>query len=598
MLRYGLIVLLFLITTGYTFFGWKPKPGGDTPETKIAQTLIAQTDTLYNVAAQLSTALQRNATQSEVQKLFLRTRLSYKKIEWAAEYFTPDITRIVNGPPVPEVEPAEKMIFPPAGLQVMEALLFPKYDGRNKAALMNQTEQLQTSIAKYRAYFENVPITNWQVFDAARQEGFRIITLGITGFDNPLTLHSMQECEVALAGMQAAVAVYPETGNRAKLMEKIKTAKKYLHHNPNFNTFNRAEFITAYGNPISAGIQQMQAQLHIPVVKYNRLLNQDAATLFDKNAFNPNAYGTDLDAITPQKIALGKRLFFDKALSVTGTRSCASCHKPEKAFTDGLVKNKAIHGKALLPRNTPTLINAALQPAQFYDLRANRLEDQVIDVIQNKTEMQGSIGNIFRRLRQDKMYRRMVLAAYPTADSSRIDTLEMSNAIATYIRSLTRLNSRFDTYMSGNKAAMNATEIAGFNLFMGKAKCGTCHYMPLFNGTLPPKYLTTDAEVIGVPATAATKKLDADLGQYAIFPVPSLEHGFKTSTVRNTALTAPYMHNGVFNTLKQVINFYNNGGGAGAGLKVDNQTLSPVKLHLTTKESNELIAFIKSLNSR
>src|SRR6202000_2744418 len=144
----------------------------------------------------------------------------------------------------------------------------------------------------------------------------------------------------------------------------------------------------------------------------------------------------------------------------------------------------------LLRRNTPTLLNAALQPAQFYDLRANTLEEQIIDVVENKDEMHGNIGKTLDRLNKDKIYRQLFSVAYPDKDNRAIDTLKLTNAIASYIRSLSLLNSRFDAYMHGDSKAINQAETNGFNLFMGKAKCATCHYMPLFNGTLPPKYLT------------------------------------------------------------------------------------------------------------
>jgi cytochrome c peroxidase len=174
----------------------------------------------------------------------------------------------------------------------------------------------------------------------------------------------------------------------------------------------------------------------------------------------------------------------------------------------------------------------------------------------------------------------------------------MMNAIGSYVRSLVFLNSRFDEYMRGDKKAMSPEEVNGFNLFMGKAKCATCHYMPLFNGSFPPRYTLIESEVIGVPQTIDGKAIDSDMGRYDILKVDAFKHAFKITTVRNAALTAPYMHNGVFKTLEQVMDFYNKGGGAGLGYKVDNQTLAPDKLNLTSKESDEIIAFIKSLDSK
>jgi cytochrome c peroxidase len=171
------------------------------------------------------------------------------------------------------------------------------------------------------------------------------------------------------------------------------------------------------------------------------------------------------------------------------------------------------------------------------------------------------------------------------------------NAIGSYIRSLVFLNSRFDEYMRGDKSKLSTEEINGFNLFMGKAKCGTCHYMPLFNGTFPPRFARIEAEVIGVPKSKKENTIDPDMGRYAVLKVESFKHAFKTSTVRNAALTAPYMHNGVFNSLEEVMDFYNKGGGTGLGIKIANQTLPFDSLSLSRKEQDDIIAFIKSLNS-
>jgi cytochrome c peroxidase len=596
-LKAGVIVILFITITAFSFFTVKKEKAVIAPEVLIEKRIVAQVDSFSTCVNKLRTTVKDgSANEKQLQKLFLQTRLAYKKIEWATEYFTPTITRSVNGAPVLEVEQGGQRLNA-EGLQVIETFLFPRYNVAKRKELNKYLALLQANCHNYAVYFANVQPTSWQIFDAAVQQLYRVITLGITGFDAPLSLHSMQESEVSLASLQRAIALYPVKDSSAQLMDEFNVAKKYLHANTNFDAFNRAWFITIYGNKISTGLAVLQKQLQIPVVKYNRLLNQDAGTLFDKKAFNANAYGTDLDSISDQKIALGKKLFFDPQISGNGSRSCSSCHQPDRAFTDGMVKNTIIDGKTPLRRNTPTLLNAALQPAQFYDLRANTLEAQVIDVVENKDEMHGSIGTILDRLNKDKTYRQLFSVAYPDKDNPAIDTLKLTNAIASYIRSLSLLNSRFDAYMRGDSRAMNQAEINGFNLFMGKAKCATCHYMPLFNGTLPPKYLTTESEVIGVPKYKTGKILDPDLGQFSVIPLPSYKHAFKTPTLRNVALTAPYMHNGVFSSLMEVINFYNKGGGAGEGLKVTNQTLASEPLHLTLKERNELVSFMRSLNS-
>jgi cytochrome c peroxidase len=172
----------------------------------------------------------------------------------------------------------------------------------------------------------------------------------------------------------------------------------------------------------------------------------------------------------------------------------------------------------------------------------------------------------------------------------------VQTALASYVRSLTAYDAPFDRAIRG-EAALDASARRGFNLFMGKAACGTCHFAPLFNGTVPPEFVLSEPEVIGVPAKLgpAIPKLDPDIGRGAIDRRSGFLHAFKTPTVRNAALGGPYMHNGAFRTLDEVIDFYDRGGGAGLGIDVPNQTLSSRPLHLQPGERADLIAFLRTL---
>jgi cytochrome c peroxidase len=593
-----LISVLVLLVSAGVFYSCKQNPA--VPVKTISQMLLEQVDSFSSTAKQFRMAVESSsAPEKQVQELFLQTRLAYKKFEWASEYFMPIVARQVNGPPVPEVEMPEMTISEPEGLQVIESCLFPHEDSARKKILLRQVDLLQSSGNHFRERFARMGMFDQLVFDAVKLELYRIITLGITGFDNPLTLNSMSESRASLETLQEIIAGYPEKKGKDSIMVAFDGAINYLRVNPDFNSFNRAEFITRYINPITRGISYLERALHISIHKYNRLLNQDAKTIFDSNAFNVNAYAPDrLFFINPDKIILGRALFNDRILSGTGTRSCASCHQPAKEFTDGLVKNKTLGKNGLLKRNTPTLINAALQPALFYDMRVSSLEDQSVTVVQSSDEMHGSMKTTARRLWEDKKYRNLFSVAFPKKNRMEIDTMEVMNAIGSYVRSLTRLNSRFDDYMRGSKTSMSPEEINGFNLFMGKGKCATCHFMPLFNGSFPPGYTTIETEVIGVPVAIGKKEIDPDPGRYDVVKLAFLKHAFKTPTVRNAAGSAPYMHNGVFSSLEQVVEFYNKGGGIGLGLPVDNQTLPFDSLELTNPEQKAIVAFIKSLDSK
>jgi cytochrome c peroxidase len=169
-------------------------------------------------------------------------------------------------------------------------------------------------------------------------------------------------------------------------------------------------------------------------------------------------------------------------------------------------------------------------------------------------------------------------------------------ALGAYVRSLGALDSRFDRAVRGDTAALSGTERRGFNLFMGKARCGTCHFAPLFNGTMPPDFVRSEAEIIGVTdRPGAGARLDPDPGLGGVDLQPAHRGGFKVPTLRNVELTAPYMHNGAFRTLEQVVDFYDRGGAAGAGLTLPTQTLPPDSLRLSRDEKRALVAFLRSL---
>lgn len=568
------------------------------PEKEIAHRIVMQIDSFSTLITNqlLPAALDRQADPERLRQLFLESRMAYKKFEWAAEYFMPTTTLNVNGPPVPEGEPDGRVLLP-SGLQVIEADLYPRYDPAKRQEIVSLLRSLIADCTNYRSYYQHATILKWQVWDAAKLEAFRVLTLGITGFDNPLAKNGLNESAGSLRGVSEVLAGYPADDDNLKLT--FGKAILYLETNADFDNFDRAVFIADYGNPLTAAINRVQQSLNLSQIRGRRLLRQNAATLFDPSAFDASAYTAyPEDTSTANKIALGKKLFFDPGLSGSGTRSCASCHQPDKAFADGIVKNTVLGSQLLLKRNTPTLLNAAFQPVQFADMRENTLEGQARDVIENKLEMHGSLKLISARLSHDTVYSRLFAAAYPKSEGTGIGQKEITGAIAAYVRTLSVLNSRFDAYMRGNRSAMAADEVSGFNLFMGKARCGTCHYMPLFNGALPPLYEKMDAEVIGVPADPKGGQINDDRGRNAITHATVDDHGFKTPTIRNAAKTAPYMYNGVFASLEEVIDFYDKGGGAGMGINIPNQTLSPEPLKLSVKEKAELIAFIKCLDNQ
>ncbi|TRX31114.1 cytochrome-c peroxidase [Flavobacterium sp. ZT3R18] len=548
---------------------------------------------LQKDVAQLQHLVVIDATQKELQTQFLKAHQSYKRIESISEYYFPTVSKSINGPALEEYEDDEGITVPPAGLQVIEEYLFPGYDKSTKKDVVEEMGILNANLYRLEMVSKTNDLTDSSVFDAMRLEVFRIITLGITGFDSPIALNSLAEATTSLETIEKQLVIYGEDNQNGTALKIIKEGKNYLNKNSKFNEFDRAYFIKKYLNPLSKAIYRTQLALKIPFFKESRGLRVTAQTLFDKKAFDPEAFSGFPDyKTTKEKIELGKLLFNDPILSGNNTRSCASCHNADKAFTDGLEKAVSLDGMKMVKRNTPTLSNIAFQRSFFYDSRVNYLEDQAVAVITNENEMHGSLEKSVSDLKKSKKYAADFEKAFPNKE---ISAFAIKNALASYIRSLSNYDARFDGYIRGEDK-FNLDEIAGFNLFAGKAKCATCHFIPLTNGTVPPNFDRSESEVLGVPGK--NKKIDADSGKFDLTNAEVNRYSFKTPTIRNIALTGPYMHNGIFKTLEEVINFYDLGGGQGLGFNLSNQTLPTDKLNLTPLEKKQLIAFMKTLTDK
>jgi cytochrome c peroxidase len=551
---------------------------------------------LIEKVAKLKYSVQSDSTEAQIQRQFLEAHQGYKKVEMISEYYSPAVSKAINGPAIPEFEENDKVTVPPEGFQVIEELVFPKYNKESKKELLQELGILSANLVRLEKVSNSNQLTDAHVFDAMRLEVYRMVTLGITGFDSPVVLNSLPEALVALETIEKYYQVYVENNavsNSNQVLGILKKGQQYLKTNTNFNAFDRAYFIKEIANPLSKGLFQTRSELGIPLMKEQRGLKVTAQTLFDPEAFDPEAFSGFPDyKTTPEKIALGKKLFNDPVLSGNNTRSCASCHHADKAFTDGLETAVSLDGKSMLQRNTPTLNNIAFQRVFFADSRVSYLEDQAVAVIKNENEMHGSLEQSALVLQKDVNYVRDFKKAFP---KGAINEFEIKNALASYIRSLSKYDSKFDAYMQ-NKERFTADEKAGFNLFAGKAKCATCHFIPLTNGTVPPNFDRSESEILGVPNKS--KKLDGDLGKFVITQAAIHKNSFKTPTIRNITLTAPYMHNGVYKTLEEVVDFYNEGGGLGLGFDVPNQTLPEDKLNLSDLEKKQLIAFMRTLTDK
>jgi cytochrome c peroxidase len=295
---------------------------------------------------------------------------------------------------------------------------------------------------------------------------------------------------------------------------------------------------------------------------------------------------------------MGKLLFYDPILSGNNQRSCVSCHNPNQFFTDTTQATSfQFNHQEKLARNTPSLLNAQYNHLLMADGLHYTLMRQTKGVITNPTEMGSSEADIVKKIMSCKEYAIAFNKLLKHTPQENEITLEhISSAITYYYGKFSKYVSPFDEAM--NKQQQLSPEAQkGFNLFMGKAQCGTCHFAPQFNGVKPP-YIGSEFEVLGVPASPDFASLSPDKGRYVVNPAEETLNAFRTGTIRNAAGTQPYMHNGVFKTLDELIVFYNQGGGAGKGLHVPNQTLGSDSLQLTNQEKQYLIVFIQSLTEK
>ncbi len=568
--------------------------------------LANQLHTYQTLSAEVATPVDT------LRAVHLRCREQFKQIEFLLEYIEPaTVKRYLNGAPLPKTEPSvpEVVILPPSGLQTLDELVFEPEIDRKEIA--HQVGKLTRYYGRFHQQLRGFKLQHRHVFEASREAAIRIFTLGVTGFDTPGSGAALPEARVALSSLQQAYQRYaPAVFTNApavneSLLEAFRIGAELLD-NEDFDAFDRLAFLRQVINPLTANLPRAQAALNVESrTDYKNLpnpVNESSGSLFAEDFLNAG-YFANLSPSPYQKARqeLGELLFFDPILSNNLTTSCASCHQPELAFTDGRTKSLGNDGTQALLRNAPTLINSVYAEKYFHDLREVHLERQINHVVANELEFATDFVTIENRLQQSDTYRQLFAAAYADQPAYQLSKWSISDAIGHYVSSLRSFNSPFDRYARGEDVVLPQNVRKGFNLFMGKATCGTCHFAPTFAGLVPPNFSESESEVLGVPADSlwANAVVDQDPGRIAN-QVPRDEayfhaFAFKTPTVRNVAVTGPYMHNGVYTNLAQVMNFYNRGGGTGIGIQIDHQTLPSANLQLEQEEIQSIIAFMEQL---
>jgi len=283
--------------------------------------------------------------------------------------------------------------------------------------------------------------------------------------------------------------------------------------------------------------------------------------------------------LTEEKIKLGKKLYFEKALSIDGTIACASCHIPEKGFADPDQFSSGVGGKKG-NRQAPTVINRVFSTRQFWDGRAASLEEQALGPVQNPAEMgMPSMDVVIDKLHNSPEYVSLFKEAFPPDGAITAD--HVAKAIASFERTVMSGNSPFDRFKAGDKTAMNEAAQRGYALFKDekKANCETCH--------VGHNFTDENYNNLGIGMTAK----NPDLGYFTISKLEGHKGAFKTPTLREIASTAPYMHDGSQKTLEEVVAFYNKGGHPNKWLS---KKVKPLKL--AKQDEADLVEFLKALS--
>jgi len=599
---YPLLILIVFIGIAAMSFNPVDK-GAETEKTFVRIGLLNFKNHLENLKSDVYLFKEDKISVEKLQLSLRNTRNSYKEIEFYIAFHYPEFSKThLNAAPLFRIEAAGTTAYtlPPEGLQVLDELIFSDEVSEQKDKIIDITDFLYNN---YNSFYLSTTKNGLSKGNnktlALRIELIRIYTLGLTGFDTPGSLNISEEASFAFQGMQKYIKTesYFKNFDTSKAEKLIAESTIYLSKNKDFESFDRIEFYKKYLQPLYEELGKWDG--NSDDLKEFSGWNINNKNFFSSDFLDPYFFTILKESEDSEELRnLGKEIFFDQNLSDNGKMSCATCHLPEKGFTDGKMKSLSnMEGKTVL-RNSPSLYNAVFAKRFFYDMRAFYLEQQAEHVIYNNEEFNTSYESIIKKLKTKPEYKKVFRRAFKNGN---IDKQNFSKALSSYVSSLYSFDSDFDRFMRNEKEISEDAK-KGFNLFMGKANCSTCHFAPHFSGLVPPFFNENESEVLGVtkkPIKISPLDIDLDKGRIKSNVKKEnswiYENSFKTMTVRNIALTKPYFHNGAFNTLEEVLDFYNEGGAEGLGLQINNQTLPADKLNLTEPEIKQIIAFLNSL---
>lgn len=548
-----------------------------------------------------------HAGRAKLLSSYALLRKKFKDIEPFLSYYDPERYSNFNGADIMRYDKQIPgySLYDPEGLQVIASHLYST-DTVPYQSIYNLCISLQHQTHLWKSYLLSLQLSSTDIIKAMYLQTIYIETLGLSGYDLiDKKLVALEQKYSIIKIVQIICLLQKDKVFSTEQKQEIKWLEQYINAKLSLD-FDHIDRLDITKNGLQPLRRILLAAIAAKKTQYYSPLRFSTASLYDTGFINPLFYASKGyynqgggEIPSPSLIALGKEIFADTILSASSNLSCATCHRKEKAFTDGLPKSISNTTSEFLDRNTPTIIYAGYQSAYLYDMSASSLEDQLSHVIVNKKEFNTSYTTVLKNIASKPSYVTTFSTLFPEYGTNAIQIFTVNKALAAYVRSLGTFDSDFDIFMRGEKS-IPTQAYNGYNIFMGKAGCGTCHFPPFFGGLRPPNYIETEAENIGVWTRydTANPTLDNDEGLYNYLKNKYFIRQFKVPLLRNIAITAPYMHNGAFATLEQVLQFYNLAGDSSYKITNTHQTLPKENLLLTEADISNIIAFLHTLSDK
>ncbi len=540
-----------------------------------------------------------DSRQREVSiKHFDQLRQHFKALEWTLLPLRQELVpeEINNSKYWVWQDPMFEKNFAEAGaLQILEKLLESPILDRTKISLIAQS--IYTFIDAWENALKSWEPNHAELICAVAVDLQQQYLLTLTGQDRLATDKSLQEFLAALNSYEEVLNTIASKPIKAFIRSGylLKIASRLQGR-----SFDELDRVNLYKNHILPAVEKL---LLITQSRPNQSpawashLNLAQPNIFRKGGMHAASFSElDYAGNLEQLSQLGQLLFFDPLLSGNNKRSCASCHKPSRAFSDGRQTSMGYDISKRVLRNSPSLLNTTYNLSFSHDMAKADLSEQIISVIYDHQEFRSSTPDILQKLNSSSDYQALFATSFP--DQASIDSTQVFMALIAYMEQLQDFDSPFDHYMQGHSKRIDQAIINGYNLFMGKAKCGSCHFPPLYGGLKPMAYQTQEYHSHGVGAHLLfPDKADPDPGLHQGETRKTngdYKYIYKTPSLRNIAVTGPYMHNGIFPELAQALDYIFEGRQT---TSIDASLPAGTFHHLSEREKDEIQQFLVSLTT-